>query len=381
MAQNVLFFRLILATAISICMIIFVWTQKQLIVSLTTAPSECNSSTDDAKTRMNDLRDYYKQQVEEHVSFNNWDMGCSDLGLLGSYFRAILDRLNTGVPKKLRLLFDVGANNGQDAETIMALFHKQVGMCQPYSSPFTVVSIEPSPQVFCELQELAVKKGWKASNKGEMIRLNVGMSQETGFLRFLDPGNEGGKLIGSVKSSNNQTLGPFMTQDQFRNITQCKHTGNRTIDHNRVTMVPTYTMDTLVLALENLVHPMVPKGSEIFFLKIDTEGHDKFVIRGARNMLAQKRIIFVLFEVWTNASIREIASFMDELNYACFIISPKVLIPVHPKNWWYDHLDNELHWWGNGVCGIRDSSSLSMLFRMFHSDNDFLLQAHDSVVK
>ena len=72
---------------------------------------------------------------------------------------------------------------------------------------------------------------------------------------------------------------------------------------------------------------------------------------------------------------------MSELDYACFIISPKVLIPVHPEDWWYDHLDTfERNWWGNGICGIRGSSSLSMLFRMFHSDNDLLWKAHGSVV-
>eukprot|EP00521_Asterionellopsis_glacialis_P017443 CAMPEP_0195305438 /NCGR_PEP_ID=MMETSP0707-20130614/36260_1 /TAXON_ID=33640 /ORGANISM="Asterionellopsis glacialis, Strain CCMP134" /LENGTH=344 /DNA_ID=CAMNT_0040369559 /DNA_START=189 /DNA_END=1223 /DNA_ORIENTATION=- len=294
---------------------------------------------------MSDLRDYYKQKVEENVGFNNWNMGCSDLRLLGPYFRAIMDRL----PKKPhRLLFDVGANNGQDAEEIMGLFQEHMGLCKSWSPDVTVVSIEPSPQVFCELEELAAKNGWEASEKGKIIRMNVGMSEETGFLRFQDPGNEGGQLLDSVKSSGNQTLGPTMTPEELRTMTQCKHSSNRTLDHERITIVPTYTMDVLITALEE-AHPMVKKGSEIFFLKIDTEGHDKFVMMGARNLLEQKRIVFVLFEVWTNERIREIASFMDELDYACFIISPKVLLPIHPENWWYDHLDEELHWWGNGV--------------------------------
>lgn len=357
------------------------WTETKQLALVT---DNLNATSESPMRRdnmlMTEFRDYYKQQIEKHVTWNNWDMGCSDLALLGPYFRAILDRLDTGIRKERRLFFDVGANNGQDAATIMGVFHKIVGMCKSWSTDFTVVSIEPSPQVFCELEELVVKEGWEAPAQ-EIIRLNVGMSDETGFLRFSDPGNEGGKLLGAVQS--NETLGPVMTQDEFKNMSQCKNTGdyNRTIDYSRTTTVPTYTMDTLVPALESLNNPMVPKGKEIFFLKVDTEGHDKFVIKGARNLLEQKRIVFVLFEVWNNSNLREIVEFMSEVDYVCFIISPEALIPVHPDNWWYDHLtEMEMGWWGNGVCGIRGSRSLSMLFRMFHSDNNFLLEAHDSVV-
>ena len=366
---------------VALMTIAILWTETKQVTILKakdTSNLRALSTMQRKDALITELRDYYKELVEEQVRFNNWDMGCADLALLGPYFRVILDRLDTGRRKERRLMFDVGANNGQDAATIMGVFKKIVGMCKTWSTEFTVVSIEPSPQVFCELEELVAEEGWKAPAQ-EIIRLNVGMSAETGFLRFRDPGDEGGRLIDAVQTDD--TLGPVMTQDEFENMSQCKHTGNRTIDYNRVTTVPTYTMDTLVPALESLGNPIVPKGKEIFFLKIDTEGHDKFVIQGARNLLEEKRIVFVLFEVWTNEYLREIVEFMSELDYACFIISPKVLIPVHPEDWWYDHLDTfERNWWGNGICGIRGSSSLSMLFRIFHSDNDFLLKAHDSVV-
>jgi len=340
-----------------------------------------SETRNDQRELLDELREFYKQQVEQQVKHNNWNMGCADLALLGPYFRAILDRLDSGKPKERRLLFDVGANNGQDADTIMGNFHKIVGICNSFSTSFTVVSIEPSPQVFCELEELVAKRGWEPPAQ-EIIRLNIGMSDETGFLRFSDPGDEGGKLLGAVKHIQNRTLGDTMTEEEFKTMTQCKDTGDHNIDHHRITTVPTYSMDTLVAALQSLNQPLLQKGNEIFFLKIDTEGHDKSVIKGAGNLLAQKRIVFVLFEVWNNANIRDIVDFMDKRDYACFIISPKMLIPVHPQNWWYDHLNTDIkgNWWGNGVCGIRGSSSLSMLFRMFHSDNDFLLKAHDHVV-
>jgi hypothetical protein len=58
-----------------------------------------------------------------------------------------------------------------------------------------VVSIEPSPKVFCELEELAQRRGWPRS---EILRLKVGLSNTSGVLAFYYPGHEGGMLQGSV---------------------------------------------------------------------------------------------------------------------------------------------------------------------------------------
>jgi len=120
----------------------------------------------------------------------------------------------------------------------------------------------------------------------------------------------------------------------------------------------------------------------ILTLKIDTEGHDIFVIKGANQLLVDKRITFVIFEVWSNANLKAIAEFMDQHDYLCFLIYPKMLLPVHPVDWWYPHLDNHTDvYWGNGFCGIRSSPALSMLYKAFHADDDFLLGAHDILMK
>jgi hypothetical protein len=59
-----------------------------------------------------------------------------------------------------------------------------------------------------------------------------------------------------------------------------------------------------------------------------------------------------------------------------------MLVPVHPVDWWYPHLDNHTDvYWANGFCGIRSSPALSMLYKAFHADDDFLLGAHDVLMK
>ena len=107
-------------------------------------------------------------------------------------------------------------------------------------------------------------------------------------------------------------------------------------------------------------------------------------------MLADKRITFVIFEVWSNTNLKAIVEFMDQHDYLCFLIYPKMLVPVHPVDWWYPHLDNHtvdpywgngFQYWANGFCGIRSSLALSMLYKAFHADDDFLLGAYDLLMK
>lgn len=173
-----------------------------------------------------------------------------------------------------------------------------------------------------------------------------------------------------------EELGP-MTADFLQNVTKCsmsKET-NHTLDNNRITVVPTFTMDLLVLSLKDL--NIFQQDDDIFVLKIDTEGHDVNVLRGAKQLLQEKRITFVVFETYTNVLTKQVAELMGANGYLCFIISPAMLLPIHTEDWWYSHLEKPLSWWGNGVCGIRGSKSLGMLWRMFHSDNSSLVDAYE----
>ena len=318
------------------------------------------------------LKQFYSKSIDSEVQFNNWNMGCSDLNILAPYVRIIMDRYNNN---KRQLIFDVGANNGQDASMVMGVFQQVIGMCVGHGHAFKVFSIEPSPKVFCELEELAKKRDWARS---EIVRLNIGLSDKSGILEFLDPGHEGGQLQGSVLVDL-----PEMLVEDFDRITSCYfNSKNHSNDEQRTTNVTTYTMDQLVKSLESsLIHEIQPDDN-ILILKIDTEGHDLYVMKGSNHLFSTKRISFVLFEIWTNPNLKAIVEYMDKHDYLCFVIFPTMLVPVHAIDWWYPHLDNFTNsWWGNGFCGIRNSSTLSMLYKAFHADNHFLTGAHDLVMK
>lgn len=137
-------------------------------------------------------------------------------------------------------------------------------------------------------------------------------------------------------------------------------------------------MDSLVKSLELPSIQEIHPNDQILILKIDTEGHDEYVIKGSNQLLSEKRITFVLFETATNQRVKSIVEFMAHHGYLCFLIFPTKLVPVHTTDWWYPHMDNFTgSWWGNGFCGIRNSTSLSFLYKAFHADNHFLLGAHD----
>jgi hypothetical protein len=159
-------------------------------------------------------------------------------------------------------------------------------MCETHSVPFKLISVEPSPQVFCELDVLAEEQKWDLPDQDmqaqDSLRLNIALSNTTGYLTFTDPGNEGGSLVGGT----NTELGP-VTANFLQNVTKCSLSkdANHTIDPNRVSVVPTFTMDILVSsALIDL--RIVGPNEDVFILKIDTEGNDVRVVRGAGHALA-----------------------------------------------------------------------------------------------
>lgn len=331
------------------------------------------------------LKAFFVETVENVVRRGNFDMGCSDLSPLAPYLRAIMDRLHRKEKSRAkrnsnRLIFDVGANTGQDAETIMGLFHQPVGMCKNYGITFTAISIEPSPKLFCSITKLVEGKGWKSPEQ-QFIGLNIGMSDTTGKSEFEDNGREDGRLVDVVrdnKTTDQQQEQTLMEFDDFQKLSTCQlH------DNSERRIVQTYTMDALVSSLQKMKEvSTVTPSDDIFLLKIDAEGYDEFVIKGAGNLLAEKRIEFVLFEIKYNFQLFETIKFLDTHDYLCFIIHPEFLIPIHHKDWWYDKLNNNLkdYWWGNAICGVRGRESLSMLYKMYTIDNEFLLNAHDVIM-
>mmetsp|Transcript_9522 Transcript_9522/g.14428 ORF Transcript_9522/g.14428 Transcript_9522/m.14428 type:complete len:407 (+) Transcript_9522:129-1349(+) len=323
-----------------------------------------------------ELKKIFNEIVKKEVQYNNWDMGCNDLQFLAPYFRSILYRRGWSENRSRKVIIDVGANSGDDTLSILKSFQPILQMCHPYSIPIQLISVEPSPKVFCEMTDTVSTKLVEEDSRNSLL-LNVALSDKTGHLIFADPGNEGGKLIGD-----NYTTLAKMTPGEFESFSHCKYEdGELTdmhIDNDRKSAVPTYTLDLLLSSLEEPGLDKVHRDEEIFVVKIDTEGHDYNVLLGAKDLLRRKRITFIIFEVWTNHFVKLIAQYMMQYDYQCFLLTKDTLVPVQERDWWYFHMDNFTSgWWGNGLCGIKGSNDMQLLWRMYHSDNLKLINSYD----
>ena len=295
---------LILLLASILAYVLVTSLHSSFLIKHISIKSQLGSTERQSEANIAALYRFYTESIESEVAWDNKNMGCSDLNVLAPYLRIVMDRYNY---KRRQLIFDVGANKGQDASMVLGVFQQVIGMCQSHGNSFKVVSIEPSPKVFCQLEELAQRRGWIPS---ESMRLNIALSDKSGVLEFSDPGLEGGTLQGSVLMD----LPDFSAEDLDR-VISCRINDFKSysVDEERTINVTTYTMDQLVKSLESPSLHEIHPDDHILILKIDTEGHDLYVIKGSNNLLANKRISFVLFEVWTNPNLKAIVEFMDRM--------------------------------------------------------------------
>ncbi len=74
--------------------------------------------------------------------------------------------------------------------------------------------------------------------------------------------------------------------------------------------------------------------SDVDYLKIDVEGNELSVLKGAKSLLSHGSIDFIQIE-FGHASraarvyLHEIVNFVNQLNYEIFVIKPKGLLPLN----------------------------------------------------
>ena len=81
--------------------------------------SQLGSTERQSEANIAALYRFYTESIESEVAWDNKNMGCSDLNVLAPYLRIVMDRYNY---KRRQLIFDVGANKGQDASMVLGVF-------------------------------------------------------------------------------------------------------------------------------------------------------------------------------------------------------------------------------------------------------------------
>jgi FkbM family methyltransferase len=189
-------------------------------------------------------------------------------------------------------VFDVGANVGQWSAAILAQA-QLLGRLQDLD----LHAFEPSSYTFARLSE---------NLRGSPTRLvQTALCERLGYATL---------HVGALGAGRNSLHAPHTTS-------------------SRITTEPVATM-TVDLYAANLGI------DQIALVKIDTEGHDLAVLRGARGMLAERRIAVAQFEYnsrWVDARsfLRDAFEFLSPLGYYVGKLTPRGVE-------FYTHWDPEL---------------------------------------
>ena len=193
------------------------------------------------------------------------------------------------------VVFDVGASRGDWSNCVFSL-HKAV----------LVYAFEPIPDVFTSLQETCKDK--------------------LGFAYNLALSNKKGKSEFCYYSSNysNSRMSGFYDRKILKEKLK--------LAHEKI-MVEVDTLDSF--CSENLIN-------HIAFLKIDTEGEELNVLKGALGLLQNKAISAIQFEyggcyIDSESTLQEVYKLLSKHGYAIFRIFPKGLIKIEK---WKDQLEN-----------------------------------------
>lgn len=222
------------------------------------------------------------------------------------------------------LLIDVGANVGNTVAAMIRIFGEQMlgyphhsndwqsGGCKNINGPLRLYAFEPNPEAFVQLQ-----KRFDIDPEVGIVRMDqVAVSDQPGLKAlFHIPGVD--------------PMASFLV--------------NQTKGAHRIDWVRLVTLDQ---------YPGVEK-SFVHLLKIDTEGYDPLVLRGASTLFSENRVKFVVFEysfLWKGGghSLQQVVTDLFSYGYLCFFILTVTLVPLS-GHWWQRHYES--YTWRNVFCG------------------------------
>mmetsp|Transcript_30607 Transcript_30607/g.97514 ORF Transcript_30607/g.97514 Transcript_30607/m.97514 type:complete len:393 (-) Transcript_30607:155-1333(-) len=116
---------------------------------------------------------------------------------------------------------------------------------------------------------------------------------------------------------------------------------------------------------------------QIFLLKIDAQGHDDQVLRGAHKLMAAGKVRFLIFEYEYAGQPRDLdapralgstVQYLWKFNMVCFLVLHRILIPISDKYWTsaYDIASRHPRAQQSDViCGEVHDEGLALLIRSF----------------
>jgi FkbM family methyltransferase len=106
----------------------------------------------------------------------------------------------------------------------------------------------------------------------------------------------------------------------------------------------------------------------IDFIKIDTEGHDAKIIKGAKRTLFEKKITAMVFEsghMWpAEDTLEDITRMMEDYGYACYFDYSNGMVKL-THGCWANKYGEASKIWGNTLCVLSTNREGEMITRAF----------------
>lgn len=129
----------------------------------------------------------------------------------------------------------------------------------------------------------------------------------------------------------------------------------------RVETVPAFTVAEVARQLG---------AATVFLLKIDVEGYDAPVLRGAEPMLRRGAVRWIVFEYnneWRaagNNTLHDITRWLATVGYSCYLLMPDLMLPLSGEYWQPIH---EHFSWSNVMCGLTASPETRALVLAYNA--------------
>ena len=309
---------------------------------------------------------------------NNMMLGTYDADVVVRGLRPILDRIGASDKSALWLVADVGANQGQTMDgflTFLSPLHcikrnarfpklkDHFGAeCANDNHRVQYISFEPMPENAKALREVAHSENWELVG-WRLFEMAVG--DTVGYTSFY--GYAPGKDTGMKNEQASLSVEAARLGDSAGLVAI-----NVTID----------TLDRVLGGVGSAVvdRTVFPTSTRIFLLKIDAEGFDPLVLRGASSLLRGRRVKFIVFEYnfkWfvggRSFTLHDQVQELFQMGYWCFFLVDKCPRPLFGI-WW--HSSYEIKTWSNVFCGqAGDTDLLSVLLGLTYSEwHERLLQ-------
>ena len=283
------------------------------------------------------------------LKLNSW---CAH-GFLGdTVLHAALSRLlqqwpkpceDCGVDNTRQVVIDVGAHTGADIPLWLGAFGRTKGC-----NCTALIVYEPNPGMHPHVAQ-AIRGA-----RDHVIMRPVAVADRAGQTTLVVPMGKVPKYMKKAKGKPSKKDQEGMINHNERAMIELDRKSYLRQSYSRTMKVVHVTVTTLSEDIPRQAHG---QSFTIPLLKVDAEGYDYAVLRGAQQLLP--KVKGILFECSTSTKLEDTVRWLADVGFLTFQVGEPFFVRLHPPYW--DATYADLRTWSNCVAFPSGSPVLAML--------------------